>query len=194
MRTIPEDYPVRPLQPNEAAKDRATCGTCGRSWDDGIPTSMTPAPSARCPFESFHDDDEDSEDDPADSGHDWKPTGVEGQEACTNTHGGGQHGHYRTRVNGTASNPQGATAREWIVHVTDGGAVYISDSHDFSKATFFIRMDGERERAEIIVRAVNSLPLMLDAFSRIVAATSLEEANEIANETLRTLQSGEGAG
>ena len=33
----------------------ATCGNCRRSWDDSIVTSMTPAPSARCPFEGFHD-------------------------------------------------------------------------------------------------------------------------------------------
>jgi hypothetical protein len=32
----------------------ATCGHCGRSWDDSIPTSLTPAPSGRCPFESMH--------------------------------------------------------------------------------------------------------------------------------------------
>ena len=44
----------------------------------------------------------------------------------------------------------------WIVHVTDGGAVYISDNHDFGKATFAIRMDGEREKAEQIVREHNS--------------------------------------
>ncbi|RLE24859.1 MAG: hypothetical protein DRJ50_04055 [Actinobacteria bacterium] len=34
----------------------ATCGNCGRTWDDSIITSMTPAPAARCPFEYFHDD------------------------------------------------------------------------------------------------------------------------------------------
>lgn len=32
----------------------ATCGHCGLTWDDSISTSYTPAPSARCPFESFH--------------------------------------------------------------------------------------------------------------------------------------------
>jgi hypothetical protein len=32
----------------------ATCGHCGRSWDDGRITSITPAPSARCPFEYTH--------------------------------------------------------------------------------------------------------------------------------------------
>jgi hypothetical protein len=51
---IPDDYPVRPLDVDEPAKDRKTCGYCGWSWDDAIVTGMTPAPGARCPFESFH--------------------------------------------------------------------------------------------------------------------------------------------
>lgn len=51
---VPRDFPVRPLRPSDKAEDRATCGTCGLSWDDAIPTSMTPAPAARCPFEAFH--------------------------------------------------------------------------------------------------------------------------------------------
>ena len=34
-------------------RDIATCGDCGRSWDDSIVTHMTPAPSARCPFEGM---------------------------------------------------------------------------------------------------------------------------------------------
>lgn len=55
---IPEDYPVRPLPPEQVAeplgKDVVTCGDCHRSWDDAVVTSMTPAPSARCPFEPFH--------------------------------------------------------------------------------------------------------------------------------------------
>ena len=38
--------------------DLATCGNCGRTWDDSIITSMTPAPAARCPFEYFHDGEE----------------------------------------------------------------------------------------------------------------------------------------
>lgn len=32
----------------------ATCGTCGRTWNDALITSRTPAPSARCPFEDEH--------------------------------------------------------------------------------------------------------------------------------------------
>jgi len=51
---IPKDHPVQPLRKGQKAEDRATCGTCGLSWDDGKVTSMTPAPSARCPFEAFH--------------------------------------------------------------------------------------------------------------------------------------------
>jgi len=51
---IPSDFPVQPLGPDEKPKGRATCGNCGLSWDDDISTSMTPAPSARCPFEEFH--------------------------------------------------------------------------------------------------------------------------------------------
>jgi hypothetical protein len=51
---IPKDFPVQPLKPGDEAEDRATCGTCGLSWDDGEITSMTPAPSGRCPFEDFH--------------------------------------------------------------------------------------------------------------------------------------------
>lgn len=51
---IPRSHPVRPLRRNQKAKDRVTCDHCGLSWDDAIPTSYTPAPSARCPFEEYH--------------------------------------------------------------------------------------------------------------------------------------------
>lgn len=51
---IPKKFPVQPLKPEQLAKDKVTCGTCGLSWDDAIPTSWTPAPSGRCPFEYFH--------------------------------------------------------------------------------------------------------------------------------------------
>jgi hypothetical protein len=51
---VPKDFPVRPLKPGQAAKDRVTCGTCGLSWDDAIGTTWTPTPSGRCPFEYFH--------------------------------------------------------------------------------------------------------------------------------------------
>lgn len=38
--------------------DVVTCGTCGRSWDDALGSSWTPAPSGRCPFEYDHVDTE----------------------------------------------------------------------------------------------------------------------------------------
>ena len=56
---VPADYPVKPLRRDtkawREAEDLARCGSCGRYWDDGKVTEMTPAPAARCPFESFHD-------------------------------------------------------------------------------------------------------------------------------------------
>ena len=53
-KKVPSDWPVQPLAPGQDAKVRATCGTCRRSWDDGVSTSVTPTPSGRCPFEPFH--------------------------------------------------------------------------------------------------------------------------------------------
>ena len=56
LRPVPGDWPVQPLAVGAPmTEDVATCGECGRSWDDGVSTSMTPAPSGRCPFEYFHD-------------------------------------------------------------------------------------------------------------------------------------------
>jgi hypothetical protein len=57
LKDIPKDHPVRPLRAGQKAKDLATCGTCGLSWDDGIATSWTPAPGGRCPFEYYHQSD-----------------------------------------------------------------------------------------------------------------------------------------
>jgi hypothetical protein len=56
MKKIPADFPVRPLTRAQAAKNpnACTCGACGRSWDDSIATSYTPAPGGRCPFEYYH--------------------------------------------------------------------------------------------------------------------------------------------
>lgn len=56
---IPADFEVKPLKQGQKARDIATCGTCGLSWDDSISTSITPTPSGRCPFEYFHDEIED---------------------------------------------------------------------------------------------------------------------------------------
>lgn len=55
---VPTDFPVKVLSPEQVAtaKDPATCGTCQRTWDDAVPTSRTPAPSGRCPFEAWHDE------------------------------------------------------------------------------------------------------------------------------------------
>lgn len=34
----------------------ATCGTCGKSWNNALISERTPAPSARCPYEALHDE------------------------------------------------------------------------------------------------------------------------------------------
>lgn len=36
----------------------ATCGYCGRSWNDAAISHLTPTPSGRCPFEYEHVGDE----------------------------------------------------------------------------------------------------------------------------------------
>lgn len=51
---VPDDFPVKVLKPEDKAAVKATCGTCGRSWDDSIITGWTPTPGARCPFEYYH--------------------------------------------------------------------------------------------------------------------------------------------
>lgn len=51
---IPKSFPVQPFKPGQPAEDRATCGHCGLSWDDGKVTGWTPAPGGRCPFEYYH--------------------------------------------------------------------------------------------------------------------------------------------
>lgn len=55
-KSIPKDWPVKPLRAGQKAKDKVTCGSCLLSWDDGRVTSLTPVPSARCPFEAFHEE------------------------------------------------------------------------------------------------------------------------------------------
>ncbi len=56
---IPADFPVQPLQPGDNPPGKATCGVCGRSWDDDKATAWTPAPAGRCPFEHFHGEGDD---------------------------------------------------------------------------------------------------------------------------------------
>jgi hypothetical protein len=34
----------------------AQCGECGKTWNDALITERTPAPSARCPYESIHEE------------------------------------------------------------------------------------------------------------------------------------------
>lgn len=38
----------------EHVPEPTTCGTCGRTWDDGRISELTPVPSGRCPFEYAH--------------------------------------------------------------------------------------------------------------------------------------------
>jgi hypothetical protein len=63
---MPELTPVPGAEPrydddgNEII-EVATCGVCGRSWNDAAVSSWTPAPSGRCPFEYEHEDEEDEE-------------------------------------------------------------------------------------------------------------------------------------
>lgn len=59
---IPKDFPVTPILPGATQAQGptvATCCGCGLSWDDAISTGYTPAPSARCPFEVFHEPSDD---------------------------------------------------------------------------------------------------------------------------------------
>jgi len=52
------DFQVGAKRPEGTVADWCQCGTCERWWDDSLITSMTPAPSARCPFEYDHDNPE----------------------------------------------------------------------------------------------------------------------------------------
>jgi hypothetical protein len=42
--------------PGTPPMDIAECGSCGFKWDDTMSTSLTPAPSARCPNEYNHEE------------------------------------------------------------------------------------------------------------------------------------------
>lgn len=55
MDDIPADYDPQPVP--HGTPDSATCGSCGLSFPDLYP-------SARCPFEAFHEMDDEDEDEP----------------------------------------------------------------------------------------------------------------------------------
>ena len=64
LKAIPEDFPVRPLTSQaerNAAHHPTQDGQCGLWWDDAIATASTPTPAGRCPFEAFHPDEEEQE-------------------------------------------------------------------------------------------------------------------------------------
>ena len=71
MSTIASTHDADGYPIYDTGRDLATCNTCGRTWDDSIVTSMTPAPSARCPFEYFHDSEEIPDDWPVKEEPDW---------------------------------------------------------------------------------------------------------------------------
>lgn len=56
------DYPAMKIHRNGVVElnphdsTATVCGTCLRGWDDSVVTSVTPAPSARCPFEYEHEE------------------------------------------------------------------------------------------------------------------------------------------
>lgn len=66
--TMYVDHPngVREVLDTEAYDEPfsvATCGACGRSWDDDRASGLTPTPSGRCPFEYEHEHEDATEGD-----------------------------------------------------------------------------------------------------------------------------------
>ncbi len=55
---ISEDNGAEPqLDDNgKTIEDIATCGECGKSWNDALISDKTPVPSGRCPYEDLHDE------------------------------------------------------------------------------------------------------------------------------------------
>ena len=49
-RWIPPGDPRIDGETGEVTHDWATCGNCGRTWDDSVITGITPSPGAMCPF------------------------------------------------------------------------------------------------------------------------------------------------
>lgn len=54
LTPVPGATPTYDDDGNEVV-EVVTCGTCGRSWNDAAVSDVTPAPSARCPFEYEHE-------------------------------------------------------------------------------------------------------------------------------------------
>ena len=54
VRNIIENGAQRTDDDGRPVTSIATCGECGRSWDDARISSLTPTPSGRCPFEYAH--------------------------------------------------------------------------------------------------------------------------------------------
>lgn len=57
LTPVPGAQPVYDEETGREIERVATCGTCGRSWNDAAISDVTPAPSGRCPFEDEHDED-----------------------------------------------------------------------------------------------------------------------------------------
>lgn len=59
--------------------------------------------------------------------------------------------------------------RKLLTHITDGGAVYFTDNHDFAKASIVARVDHDRfnhepeKLAAELVRRWNSFPALVEA-------------------------------
>ena len=95
---------------------------------------------------------------------------------------------------------QKATARPWgvIDSLRDGAMpgidLWIVDSNkgyliaELSATTFFECIEEMTANAELIVKAVNSFDLMLEALNGIIASNELTEAKEYARKALRSLQ------
>lgn len=53
-RELAEAQTIRLDDDGQPIVETATCGTCGRSWNDAAISGRTPTPSGRCPFEADH--------------------------------------------------------------------------------------------------------------------------------------------
>jgi hypothetical protein len=53
-RGVVEVFDTEEYKRTHPNADITECGTCHRYWDDAVVTAWTPTPSARCPFEYDH--------------------------------------------------------------------------------------------------------------------------------------------